>query len=71
MYTGDEVAVPATKSYTVQLAAIAVIARAFGLPSYSLEGQLGGVPGAGPRWSLIGRESTRRGRRSVTPGARW
>lgn len=41
---GDEVAVPATKSYTAQLAAVAVIADALGPPSCSLEPDLRRVP---------------------------
>ncbi len=43
---GEELAVPATKSYTAQLAAIAVIADALGPPTRSLEPTLGRVPAA-------------------------
>lgn len=42
---GPELAVPATKSYTAQLAAIATIADALGPPSDSLEPLLRAVPG--------------------------
>ncbi|MEX2550815.1 MAG: SIS domain-containing protein [Nitriliruptoraceae bacterium] len=41
---GEELAVPATKSYTAQLTAIAVIADALGSPAGSLEPILGRVP---------------------------
>ncbi|MFP4234299.1 MAG: SIS domain-containing protein [Nitriliruptoraceae bacterium] len=41
---GEELAVPATKSYTAQLAAIAVIADALGPATRSLEPALGRVP---------------------------
>lgn len=41
---GKELAVPATKSYTAQLAAVAVIADALGPPTTSLESSLRRVP---------------------------
>jgi glucosamine--fructose-6-phosphate aminotransferase (isomerizing) len=43
---GLERAVPATKSYTAQLAALAVLGDALGPPSVSLEGELRRVPDA-------------------------
>lgn len=46
LQAGEELAIPATKTYTAQLAAMAVIADALGPPTRSLESALRNVPAA-------------------------